>query len=177
MEKKMSNFGFNMMVHVGMPIRDLFMPPGKMLAEVEMEPGYKVLDYGCGPGTFTILLAERIGPSGMVYALDIHPLAIAAVERKARKRNLSNIQTIHSSCSTSLPDNSLDLIFFFDVFHALDHQHEVLMELHRVLKSEGKMCFSDHHMKETEILKRLTEKELFTLLRKGRRMYLFQNVT
>lgn len=176
MEKKMSNTGFRMMIHVGMPIRNLFMPPEKMLAEVEVKPGYKVLDYGCGPGTFTILMAERVGPSGIVYALDIHPLAIASVERKARKRHLANIRTILSGCSTSLPDNSLDVILFFDVLHALDHQQEVLVELHRVLASNGTMCFSDHHMKEVQIQKGLTEKRLFMLRGKGRRTYLFQKV-
>ena len=72
---KMSNFAFRMMVNVGMPIRNLFMPPAKMLAEAEINPGSKVLDYGCGPGTFTIMIAEKIGQSGIVYALDIHPLA------------------------------------------------------------------------------------------------------
>jgi len=176
MKQKMSNFGFKMMVNVGMPIRNLFMPPAKMIAEVEIHPGYKVLDYGCGPGAFTIMIAEIIGQSGIVYALDIHPLAIKAVEQNARKKNLSNYKTILSSCSTSLPGNSLDLVIFFDVFHALKNQEEVLIELHRVLKSDATMCFSDHHMKEIEILKRLTEKGLFKLQRKGRRTLIFGKV-
>ena len=172
-KKKMSNFGFKMMVNVGMPIRNLFMPPAKMLAEIEIHPGYKVLDYGCGPGAFTIMIAEIIGQSGFVYALDIHPLAIKAVEQNARKKNLSNYKTILSSCSTSLPDNSLDLVIFFDVFHTLTNQEEVLIELHRVLKSDATMYFSDHHMKEAEILKRLTENGLFKLKWKGRRTLSF----
>ena len=100
MKKKMSNFAFKMMANAGMPIRNLFMPPAKMLGEVEINPGYKVLDYGCGPGAFTIMIAEIIGPSGIVYALDIHPLAIKAVEQKARKKNLSNIKTL---ASTAIP--------------------------------------------------------------------------
>ena len=171
MKKKMSNFAFKMMANLGMPIRNLFMPPAKMLAEVEINPGYKALDYGCGPGAFTIMIAEIIGQSGIVYALDIHPLAIKAVQQKARKKNLSNIKTILSSCSTSLPDNCLDLVIFFDVFHTLNNQEEVLIELHRVLKSDATMCFSDHHMKEREILNRLTEKGLFKLQRKGKRTF------
>ena len=112
MNKKMSNFAFKMMANVGIPIRNLFMPPAKMLKEVEINPGFKVLDYGCGPGAFTIMMAEKIGPSGTVYALDIHPLAIIAVEEKALKKNLSNIKTILSNCSMPLSDNSLDLSIF-----------------------------------------------------------------
>ena len=68
----------------------LFMPPAKMLAEADINLGFKVLNYGCGPGKFTIMIAEIIGQSGIVCALDIHPLAIEAVEQKAHKKDYSN---------------------------------------------------------------------------------------
>ncbi|MCD4769967.1 MAG: class I SAM-dependent methyltransferase, partial [Bacteroidales bacterium] len=165
-----------MMTHVGMPIRNLFIPPNKILAEVGIKPGYQILDFGCGPGVFTITIAEKAGQSGLVYALDIHPLAVKTVEQKARKKNLSNIKTILSSCSTSIPDNSLDLIIFFDVFHILDNREEVLMELHRVLKPEAIMCFSDHHIEDTHIVSALTENGLFKLMGKGKRTYSFSKV-
>jgi ubiquinone/menaquinone biosynthesis C-methylase UbiE len=173
----MSNFAFKMMALVGIPIRNMFMPPNKMLAEVEIKPGYHVLDFGCGPGAFTTLIAEKIGPSGMVHALDINPLAVGMVERKARKKNLENVRTIRSNCFTSLPDNCLDYIIFFDVFHTLDNNHqEVLTELHRVLKPKGIMYFSDHHLKEIEILQRLTAKGLFKLKVQGRWTFSFSKV-
>ncbi len=176
MGKKMSNLAFKMTANVGLPIRNLFMPPDKMLAEVEIKPGYQVLDFGCGTGTFTIRIAERIGQSGIVYALDIHPLAVKIVKQKAQKKNLANIKTILSSCSTSLSDNSLDLVIFFDVFHVLDNQEEVLIELHRVLKSGAIICFSDHHIKEEQFLKQLTENGLFNLSGKGKRTFSFSKV-
>jgi len=176
MKEKMSNFAYKMMTYVGMPIRNLFMQPNKMLAEVEIGPGCHVLEYGCGPGVFTILLAEKTGQSGLVYALDIHQLALKTIEQKARKKGLTNIKTILSSCSTSLPDNSLDLIIFFDVFHVLDNQEEVLMELHRVLKPEAIMYFSDHHLKENYIMSTLTKKRLFKLKSKGRKTFCFSKV-
>jgi ubiquinone/menaquinone biosynthesis C-methylase UbiE len=165
-----------MMTYVGMPIRNLFMPPAEMLAEVEIEPGDKVLDYGCGPGAFTIMISEKVGQSGMVYALDIHPLAVKGVEHKAHKKHLSNVKTILSGCSTSLPENSLDLVIFFDVFHTLGNREEVLGELHRVLKPEGTLYFSDHHMKEAEILAKLTGNALFKLERKRGVVFAFVKV-
>ncbi|MFC1863609.1 class I SAM-dependent methyltransferase [Thermodesulfobacteriota bacterium] len=177
MEKKTSNFAYKLMVNVGMPIRNLLMPPAKMLDEVDIKPGYKVLDYGCGPGTFTIMLTDKVGQGGIVYALDIHPLAIEMVEEKAQKKKLSNIKTILSSGSTSLPENSIDLIIFFDVFHDLDNQKEVLFELNRILKPDGNMCFSDHHIKEKEIVDCLTEDGLFMLKRKGKRTFDFGKIS
>lgn len=177
MEKKASNFAYRLMVNVGMPIRNLFMPPVKMLNEVDIKSGYKILDYGCGPGIFTVMMAERVGQEGLVYALDIHPLALKMVEEKAQNKKLSNIKTILSSCSTFLPENCLDLIIFFDVFHDLDNQKDVLLELQRVLKPNGNMCFSDHHMKEKEILDRLTEDGLFMLNKKGKRTFDFSKIS
>ena len=172
----MSNFAFKMMALVGIPIRNIFMPPDKMLAEVEMKKGSHVLDFGCGPGAFTTMIAEKIGPSGIVYALDINPLAVSMAERKARKKNLENVRTIHSNYSTSLPDNCLDHVICFDVLHALDNQQEVLSELHRVLKPKGIMYFSDHHLKEIEILQRLTTQGLFKFKVQGRWTFSFTKV-
>jgi ubiquinone/menaquinone biosynthesis C-methylase UbiE len=173
MEKTASNFTYKFMVNVGMPIRNLFMPPARMLEEVRIEEGYNVLDYGCGPGTFAVQVAKRVGQKGIVYALDIHPLAISMVKEKAQKEELQNIKTILSSCSTSLPDDNLDLIIFFDVFHDLANHKEVLKELHRVLKPDGNMCFSDHHMKEEDIIEGLTGEGMFILKRKGKRTFDF----
>jgi ubiquinone/menaquinone biosynthesis C-methylase UbiE len=163
----MNTIAFKMMAHVGLPIRNIFMPPDKMLAEVMLKRGSHVLDFGCGPGTFTTMIAEKIGPSGIVYGLDINPLAVTMVERKARKKGLANIRIIHSDCVTSLPDDCIDHVICFDVFHCLDNHQEVLTELHRVLKPRGIMYFSDHHMKEIEILQRVTATGLFTFKANG----------
>ena len=77
----MSNIAFTMMALVGIPIRNIFMPPDKILAEVKLKRNTHVLDFGCGPGVFTTLIADKIDPSGIVYALDINPLAVSMVER------------------------------------------------------------------------------------------------
>ena len=176
MKKKMSNFAFKMMTYIGMPIRNIFMNPDKILAEIKIKPGSHILDFGCGPGVFTIKLAEKTGRSGLIYALDIHPLASKTIRQKARRKNLENIRTIQSDCSTSLPDNSLDCVIFFDVFHVLNNQEEVLMELYRVLKPEAIMYFSDHHLVEARIVTSLTENGLFKLMNKGERTYSFGKI-
>jgi ubiquinone/menaquinone biosynthesis C-methylase UbiE len=172
----MSNVAFKMMALIGIPIRNMFMPPDKMLAEVKLKRSSHVLDFGCGPGVFTTLIADNIGPSGIVYALDINPIAVNMVERKAQKKNLKNVRTIHSNSSIALPDNCLDHVICFDVFHCLDNHQEVLSELHRVLKPQGIMYFSDHHMKEIEILQKLTAKGFFKFKVQGRWTFSFSKV-
>ena len=174
MGQTMTNLTFKIMASIALPIRNLFMPPKKLLAEIEIQPGYRILDFGCGPGTFTIMAAEQTGVSGKVYALDIHPMAVESVVRWARKKNLENIETILSECETTLPDDSLDLVLLLYVFHILDNQREVLAELHRIIKPGALMCFSDHHMREGQILSNVRINGLFEFVKKGEMTYSFR---
>ncbi len=118
-----------------------------------------------------------VGKDGRIYALDIHPLAIQRVQRIASTKQLTNVETICSDCKTGLPDNSLDAVLLYDVFHKLSEPDAVLEKLHRVLKPNGVISLSDHHMKEDEIVSKVTKSGLFRLLRKGKRTYSFLKET
>ena len=172
MDKPMSNFDFQFM-SVGYKFRDLFSPRLNILKEVGIEPGFHVLDFGCGPGSYIVPLVRLVGESGKIYALDIHPLAIQKVKDIALKRRLTNLQTILSDCQTGLPDSSLDTVLLYDAFHHLSDPDVVLKELHRVLKPDGILSFGDHHMKEKEIVTEAVNERWFRLLRKGQRTYTF----
>ena len=174
MDRPMPNMHFRIMACM-FRVRDLFLPRIKVLKEVEIKPGFRVLDYGCGTGSYTIAAAELVGPAGTVHALDIHPLAIERVRQRAAGKGLKNVETILSDSSTGLPDRSLDAVLLYDVFHGLSEHDKVLTELHRVLKPKGILSFNDHHLKEKEIVSRLTSGGLFQLLRKGRYTYTFLN--
>jgi ubiquinone/menaquinone biosynthesis C-methylase UbiE len=153
--------------------RDFFRPCIDILKEVGIKPGYQVLDYGCGPGSYIIDTARLVGESGIVYALDVHPLAIQIVQNLSSKMNLMNVKTIHSDCKTGLPDKSLNVVLLYDTFHDLSKPDDVLKEIHRVIRSNGILSFSDHHMKDEEIVSKVTKDGLFKLLRKGERTYSF----
>jgi len=172
MDKVESNLGFRLMA-LGYKFRDFRLPRKNILKEVGIKAGFQVLDYGCGPGSYIIPLAELVGESGKVYALDIHPLAIRKVQNIASKKQLANMETILSDCQTGLPDNTLDAVLLYDAFHHLSDPDVVLKELYRVLKPDGILSFSDHHMKESEIVSQVTNSRLFRLSRKGERTYTF----
>jgi ubiquinone/menaquinone biosynthesis C-methylase UbiE len=172
MDEPMSNSHFEFMA-LGYKFRDFFLPRKNVLAEVGITPGSQVLDYGCGPGGYIVAAAELAGKSGKIYALDIHPLAVQKVKDISSKKRLNNVETILSDGKTGLPDNSLDVVLFYDTFHSLSEPDRVLEELHRVLKPDGILSFSDHHLKEDEIIARLTDKGLFRLSIRGKRVYNF----
>jgi ubiquinone/menaquinone biosynthesis C-methylase UbiE len=168
----MSNLGFRTMAFT-FKIRDLFRPRRDIVKEVGIKEGFHVLDYGCGSGSYVAAVAELTGNSGEIYALDVHPLAIEMIKKIVAKRRLKNVETVISDRKTGLPDESIDAILLYDVFHDLTDPNGVLAELHRVLKPDGILSFSDHHMKENEIISNLTGKALFRLLRKGEKTYSF----
>ena len=173
MEKLESDLNYESMCFF-YKIRDFFNPPLNMLKEANINPGYNILDFGCGPGSYSVAAFKMIGEKGKIYALDIHPLAIKKVKYKAIKRGLSNIKTIKSDCRTGLPDGSMDVILLYDVYHDLYNKSQVLEELHRVLKPEGILSFSDHHMGKEEILSELAGKGLFKLKKEHKKTYSFK---
>jgi ubiquinone/menaquinone biosynthesis C-methylase UbiE len=168
----MPNVAFNGMSLI-FKVRDLVSPPRKSLEEAGLVLGDRVLDYGCGPGGYVADAAEMVGESGKVYALDIHPLAIERVRSIVAKKGLTNVETIRSDCRTGLPDGSLDVVLLYDIFHMLDNPQAVLAEMHRVLKPDGLLSFSDHHMHEDDIIAGVTGDRLFTLVEKGEKTYTF----
>jgi ubiquinone/menaquinone biosynthesis C-methylase UbiE len=172
MDKPMSSFHFKFM-SLGYQFRDFFLPRMNILKEVGIKPGFHVLDYGCGPGSYITPLVELVGKSGEICAVDIQPLAIRKVQHIASKKQLTNMETICSDCKTGLPDNSVDVILLYDTFHNLSDPEGILRELHRVLKPNGILSFNDHHMKEKEIVSRVTSRGLFRLSRKAKRTYTF----
>jgi len=70
----------------------------------------------------------------------------------------------------------VDVVLLYDTFHNPALPEDVLGELHRVLKPDGTLSFSDHHMKEKDIRTRVTQAGLFKLLTKGRKTYRFSKV-
>jgi ubiquinone/menaquinone biosynthesis C-methylase UbiE len=171
-DKPQDNFHFKLMC-LSFKLRDVLLPRRNVLKEVGIEEGFQVLDYGCGPGGYVAAAAKLVGTSGKVYALDIHPLAIEKVQKMATKRKLTNVETIHSDCKTGLPDSSVDVALLYDTFHDLGDPEAVLEELHRVLKPDGILSFTDHHMEEDEMLSKVAGGELFGLSRRGKKTYTF----
>jgi len=81
----MPGIGFVIMKTV-LTVRNIFRKPEKILRKIGLKKGQIMLDYGCGIGSFTIPASQIVGNNGVIYALDIHPLAIKTVEKKIKKQ-------------------------------------------------------------------------------------------
>jgi len=171
----MSSLDFKLM-SLMFKVRDLLRPRSQVLREAEIEAGFAVLDFGCGPGSYIEPLEELVGNSGKIYALDMNPLAIQKIKKIANLKGYKNIEIINSDSRTGLQDNSVDTVLLYDVFHTLIHPNEILGEIHRVLKDNGTLSFSDHHMKEGDVLSKLTDSGMFRFVRKGENTFNFVKV-
>jgi ubiquinone/menaquinone biosynthesis C-methylase UbiE len=143
------------------------------IKEAHLKKGFQVLDFGCWPGRYVLAVSEALGAKGKLYALDTAPLALELVRKLVDKNKVSNVKTIESDCDTGLPDKELDVVLLYDAFHGLDDQKAVLSEVHRVLKPEGVLSFSDIHLDEKDIVKRVANYSLFMLKSKNQLTYTF----
>ncbi len=174
-KNRQSDFGFSLMA-IEFAVRDWFKPPVKILREAGLREGATVLDFGCGPGGFSIAAARIVGHSGTVYALDIHPLALDFVRKKAKSANLDNVRIAEGRELRTIPSGSCDMVLVYDVLHDLDEPEPYLREFNRVLKADGLLSVSDHHLKEVEIVGVITKHKLFCESRKLHRSIIFNKV-
>ena len=165
--KPMPNIAFRVMAFF-LEIHRRFSDIRKPLEQAGVKEGQTILDFGCGPGHYAIAAAKMVGAKGKVYALDIQPLALRSVEKKARKEGLTNITTILSGQDTGLPDQSIDIALAYDMIMMVKDKRALAKELHRVLKPNGILSVLVEHIKVEDVLKILEQDNLFSLRdRKG----------
>lgn len=143
MVRAMSNLSFSFMSYY-FRFRDYFSPPIKVLRRVGIQSGSTVLDFGAGSGSYSIPAAQLVGPTGEVYAADIHPLAIKEIRRKADMKGIKNLHTLLTDCKTGLPDASIDVVLLFYVLHDFKDPDLIIQELDRILKLQGILTVIDH---------------------------------
>ncbi len=155
-----SNFSF-MLMAFEFRLRDRRYPPVQILREAGVHNGMTVLDFGCGPGGFSIAASRLVGDQGRVYALDIQPLALEFARRAAKKENLLNISILTGDEINGIPEASVEMVLFYDILHDFAETVEVLWKIRRILKRNGILSVSDHHLQETAILSKITDSGLF----------------
>ncbi|MBN1866796.1 class I SAM-dependent methyltransferase [Candidatus Sumerlaeota bacterium] len=133
----------------------------------------KILDFGCGPGGFSLAAARLVGPRGFVYALDIHPLAVESVRKSAERQGFGNTRAVLGESTNDVPDGQFDMALLYDVLHDLPEPSGTFVELHRVLKDRGVLSVSDRHVREASILSIVTGEGHFRLAQRSPRTFQF----
>jgi ubiquinone/menaquinone biosynthesis C-methylase UbiE len=156
-------------------LRDRVRPPANVLLSVGVRTGMTVLDFGCGPGGFSLAAAQIVGPEGLVYALDVQRYALESVHRVAARRGIRNVRTLLGGHVSDVPEESVDIALLYDVLHIPSEPamvHAMLASIHRVLKSDGVLSVRDHHLQEAALLAKVGGGGLFRPA--GRNRWAFQ---
>lgn len=162
--ERMSDFSFKLM-QCTFKIIDFFYPYiKKRIKKFNIQQDMIVVDYGCGPGRYTIEFAKIVGEKGRIYAVDIHDLAIEVVKKKILKNNFKNIvPVVTNGYNSNLDNNIADIICALDMFFIIKKSAEFLKELHRIIKKDGILIIDDGHQPRTETKKSIAESGLWNI--------------
>jgi ubiquinone/menaquinone biosynthesis C-methylase UbiE len=129
--------------------REVYAQREAIVRAVGLKPGMAVADLGAGTGLFSRLFADRVGPGGKVYAVDISTPFLKHIEAEALKRGQKQIRTIQGTQeATNLPQGSVDVAFVCDVYHHLEHHERILESIHNALRPGGRLVVVEFDRRE-----------------------------
>jgi predicted methyltransferase len=124
------------------PDREAWQKPDQIMDALGIAEGSVVADIGAGAGWFTIRLARRVGPNGVVFAQDVQREMLDAIRRRVGREELRNVETrLGTASSPNLPAAALDAVLVVDVYPEVEDRDRVtfLRSLATSLKPTGRI--------------------------------------
>jgi arsenite methyltransferase len=132
------------------PDRDLWQRPDQIMDALGIADGSVVADIGAGSGWFTIRLARRVGPQGLVYAEDVQKEMINAITRRVGREGLANVRPVLGlKNDPNLPPRSFDAVLVVDAYHEIENRVAMLASLAGALKPQGRIGVVDFKLDGT----------------------------
>jgi ubiquinone/menaquinone biosynthesis C-methylase UbiE len=126
--------------------------PRRAVDLIGIKPGMVIADVGAGTGYFTVLLAERVGPAGRVYANDIQPKLLGILQDKIQKHKLANIEVVQGRHDdTRLPEATIELALLVDVYHEFQYPQAMLASIRRSLKPSGVLVLLEYRKEDRNL--------------------------
>lgn len=122
------------------PDRAAWQKPDQIMDALAIADGSAVADIGAGAGWFTIHLARRVGPNGIVYAQDVQRQMLEAIRRRVAREGLQNVETrLGADSVPNLPVGALDAVLVVDVYPEVEERVTLLRNLALSLKPSGRI--------------------------------------
>lgn len=124
--------------------RQIYAHRNEIVAALRLEDKQRVADIGAGTGFFSELIAQAVGPNGLVWALEISPKFIEHMRDRFAKADLQQIEVVENTDrTTGLGRASIDLAFICDVYHHFEYPDAMLENLTHVLRPGGSLIIVD----------------------------------
>ena len=122
-----------------------------LIKNMEINTDDTIADIGAGSGYHVFRMAP-LAENGLVYAVDIQPEMLEAIELKKRSKRVSNVETVlGSEKSINLPKNSLDKILLVDVYHEFSYPAEMVGSIKNALKSNGQLFLIEYRGEDSSV--------------------------
>jgi ubiquinone/menaquinone biosynthesis C-methylase UbiE len=128
-----------------LPFRKYQHNPQKIVGS-HIQPGSKVMDYGCAMGYFSIPMAKMTGKTGKVYCVDIQQKMLNNLVKRSKKYSVSETiepLLVGETYSPGLLNSQLDFVLLFAVVHEVPDQQRLFNEISAMLKTGGKVLFAE----------------------------------
>jgi ubiquinone/menaquinone biosynthesis C-methylase UbiE len=147
------------------PEREAEEAPSMLIKALKLRPGQVIADIGAGSGTLSFPLAQRVAPTGKVFAEDIQPEMLDLIRKRMKERGVNNVVPILGTITDpKLPPASVDLILLVDVYHEFDHPYEMTIAMVRALKPGGRLVFVEYRREDPNVpiklVHKMTEKQV-----------------
>ncbi|MDB5258830.1 MAG: type 11 methyltransferase [Candidatus Taylorbacteria bacterium] len=127
----------------------MFSDPIKNIAQFDIQDGMKVVDIGAGSGFYSLESGKKVGPRGMVYAVDVQRDLLDKVKNSAGLLGIHNIETVWGNAEkiggTKLRESIADRTILSNVLFQIEakDRDNLALELKRITKSGGKLMVID----------------------------------
>jgi SAM-dependent methyltransferase len=122
-----------------------------LLKNMKIKINDTIADIGAGSGYHVFKMAP-LAKNGLVYAVDIQPEMLEAIELKKRSKRVSNVETVlGSEKSINLPKNSIDKILLVDVYHEFSYPAEMVESIKNALKSNGQLFLIEYRGEDSSV--------------------------
>lgn len=136
----------------------------RFVRRLDLRPGMRVLDVGCGPGRLALPVARAVGRDGEVLAMDLQQEMLLRVQRRAVAAGLSNVRTLRAAAGAAdLPPQSFDLVLLAYVLGEIPHDQRLpaMREIAFALRPSGRLVVvegaMDPHRQGPEAVRALAE--------------------
>jgi ubiquinone/menaquinone biosynthesis C-methylase UbiE len=128
--------------------RDGSQQPERVIAALDLEPGDRVADLGAGGGYFTFRLADAVGATGRVYAVDIDPDMVEYLKARAAADGYRNVEVVTAAADNpGLPPESVDVLFTCNTYHHLPERSAYFARARTALRPGGRVAIIDYNGK------------------------------